>query len=180
MLPGPWPLETGQPLLSGFFCFCYSYFYNNVNGVIPNPSGSIIGGHAILFVGYDDSKQLFKFKNSWGTSWGDNGYGYLSYKYFTSGNVSEVWTVSQQKFNETLINIIIPSVSATVFSARINDLLILLSQSQDLRKITSQINSNPENSLISQSHVNELVNTANRIINIINDSKKKFLKNKLN
>ena len=171
-------LSNGSAFVGGIMC--YSNFYNNVNGVIPNPSGSIIGGHAILFVGYDDSKQLFKFKNSWGTSWGDNGYGYLSYKYFTSGNVSEVWTVSQQKFNETLINVIIPSVPDTIFSARMNDLLILLSQSQDLRKITSQINSNPENSLISQSHVNELVNTANRIINIINDSKKKFLKNKLN
>ena len=74
-------LSKGSAFVGGIMC--YSNFYNNVNGVIPNPSGSIIGGHAILFVGYDDSKQLFKFKNCWGTSWGDNGYGYLSYKYFT-------------------------------------------------------------------------------------------------
>ena len=32
-------------------------------------------------VGYDDDRHLFKFKNSWGTGWGDNGYGYLSYRY---------------------------------------------------------------------------------------------------
>lgn len=33
-------------------------------------------------VGYDDSKRLIKFKNSWSADWGQDGYGYISYNYF--------------------------------------------------------------------------------------------------
>lgn len=48
---------------------------------VPAPEETLQGGHAICIVGYDDEKQLFKFKNSWSKNWGDNGYGYLSYEY---------------------------------------------------------------------------------------------------
>lgn len=41
-----------------------------------NSSGSI----SICIVGFDDEKQLLKFKNSWGTGWGDHGFGYLRYQ----------------------------------------------------------------------------------------------------
>lgn len=47
------------------------------NGIVKH-SGAVEGGHAICFVGYDKSTQLFKFKNSWGEEWGDHGYGYIS------------------------------------------------------------------------------------------------------
>lgn len=40
-----------------------------------------IGGHAICVVGYNDKQSQFIFKNSWGTGWGDKGYGYLPYDY---------------------------------------------------------------------------------------------------
>ena len=42
------------------------------------------GGHAITLVGYDDASQTFKFINQWSTSWGDKGYGYMTYETFTS------------------------------------------------------------------------------------------------
>jgi hypothetical protein len=41
-----------------------------------------LGLHAIALVGYDDQKQAFKFSNSWGTGWGDNGFGWISYDLF--------------------------------------------------------------------------------------------------
>ncbi|MEC1414923.1 C1 family peptidase [Bacillus safensis] len=50
-------------------------------GKIPLPNGRFEGGHAICIVGYDDTAQLLKFKNSWGNEWGDNGFGYLPYQY---------------------------------------------------------------------------------------------------
>lgn len=52
-------------------------------GVIPMPEkgAQMIGGHAIVIVGFDDHKKLFKFANSWGASWGRHGFGYLPYDY---------------------------------------------------------------------------------------------------
>ena len=37
------------------------------------------GWHAIALVGYDDRKQAFRLINSWGTGWGDGGYGWVGY-----------------------------------------------------------------------------------------------------
>nr|WP_246627882.1 C1 family peptidase [Paenibacillus oenotherae] len=50
-------------------------------GKIPMPSGRIVGGHALCVVGYNDHTGMLKFKNSWSTSWGDGGFGYLPYSY---------------------------------------------------------------------------------------------------
>jgi C1A family cysteine protease len=49
------------------------------NPVYDNTNGVLRGWHAISLVGYDNSKNAFKFINSWGTNWGLNGYGYISY-----------------------------------------------------------------------------------------------------
>ncbi|EQC43745.1 C1 family peptidase [Bacteriovorax sp. Seq25_V] len=38
-------------------------------------------GHAILLTGYDDEREVFFFKNSWGESWGNEGYGEISFEY---------------------------------------------------------------------------------------------------
>jgi len=40
------------------------------------------GGHAFTLVGYDDATETFKFINSWNTSWGDQGYGRMTYDTF--------------------------------------------------------------------------------------------------
>ncbi len=37
-------------------------------------------GHAMVIIGYDDSKQAYHFVNSWGTHWGENGFGWISYR----------------------------------------------------------------------------------------------------
>lgn len=37
-------------------------------------------GHAMVLVGYDDARQAFRFVNSWGKDWGDNGFGWISYR----------------------------------------------------------------------------------------------------
>jgi hypothetical protein len=46
------------------------------------------GGHAMLAVGYDDARQAFRIQNSWGRGFGDGGYAWLSYEFF-SRNVGE-------------------------------------------------------------------------------------------
>ena len=45
-------------------------------------SGKDLGGHAMLVVGFDDSKNAFKVMNSWGRNWGNNGYGWIDYQFF--------------------------------------------------------------------------------------------------
>ena len=91
-------MDAGLPIIGGMTC--YSNIWTAVKGVIPKGNGQIIGGHAILLVGYDDSKQLFKFKNSWGSSWGDNGYGYLPYDYYYSGNMFDLWTIYRSELDD--------------------------------------------------------------------------------
>ena len=40
---------------------------------MPLPGRVSTGGHAVLCVGYDDSRGVWIFRNSWGLSWGDHG-----------------------------------------------------------------------------------------------------------
>ncbi|WP_372653003.1 C1 family peptidase [Halobacteriovorax sp.] len=47
-------------------------------------------GHAILLTGYDTEKKIFMFKNSWGKSWGDQGYGTMSFDYVNNYSDSPV------------------------------------------------------------------------------------------
>jgi hypothetical protein len=63
-----------------------TYFDNGFSGNRPSPYvwsqvGNVRYGlnHALLVVGYNDQLQAFKFINSWGTTWGDHGYGWISY-----------------------------------------------------------------------------------------------------
>ncbi len=51
---------------------------NPENGIV-RAGGNITGGHAVAICGYDEDKQLLKFKNSWGETWGAGGYGFISY-----------------------------------------------------------------------------------------------------
>jgi C1A family cysteine protease len=55
-------------------------------GVIPMPNPKterVVGGHAVLAVGYSDPKGHVIVRNSWGPSWGDAGYFYMPYQYMT-------------------------------------------------------------------------------------------------
>jgi C1A family cysteine protease len=53
------------------------------NGIIPEPSegDDVVGGHAVVAVGYDDSHSLVLIRNSWGSTWGSTGHGWLPYTY---------------------------------------------------------------------------------------------------
>lgn len=96
-------MANGYPIVAGFVC--YSNIWSAVNGVIPLPNNQQIGGHAILLVGYDDAKKLFKFKNSWSASWGDKGFGYLPYDYLFTGNLWDMWTIFSELDNGEEVNI---------------------------------------------------------------------------
>ena len=70
------------------------------NGMVPMPqrTESLLGGHAVLCVGYDDSMQRFIMRNSWGSSWGDKGYFYIPYDYLTSPDLcTDLWAINLVK-----------------------------------------------------------------------------------
>ena len=49
---------------------------------------------AVVGVGYDDAKQWFIVRNSWGNQWGLKGYFTLPYAYVTDENLaSDFWTI---------------------------------------------------------------------------------------
>ena len=51
------------------------------DSVIDSDNGDI-GGHAMVAVGYDDTKKAFRIQNSWGRTWADSGYGWFSYDFW--------------------------------------------------------------------------------------------------
>lgn len=91
-------LSNGTPIVGGFTVF-ESFITDAVarTGIVPMPnlSEGVLGGHAILVVGYDDTKNWFIVRNSWGSSWGDRGYFYIPYDYFTNTNLADdFWTAT--------------------------------------------------------------------------------------
>ncbi|WP_016752409.1 C1 family peptidase [Leptospira kirschneri] len=75
-------LSEGKPVVAGVLV--YENFFNlKGDQIYKEGLGKTYGGHAIALVGYDDSKNAVKFINSWGTDWGDQGYGYIDYRWFT-------------------------------------------------------------------------------------------------
>ena len=55
---------------------------------MPKPAEATVGGHAVVAVGYSDSKNQVIVRNSWGASWGDHGYFYMPYQYMTGSKAS--------------------------------------------------------------------------------------------
>ena len=117
-------LAAGFPCVFGFTLHESVYDeFNFKRGYVPYPGKSVdnlsrpdppIGGHALLTVGYHDLKTLmhsnnprrrskgaFLVRNSWGTSWGLNGYGWLPYDYVLQGLTSDWWSLIQLNWLES-------------------------------------------------------------------------------
>ena len=90
-------LAQGYPFVFGFSVY-ESFMSPEVatTGKVPLPprGEQLIGGHAVLAVGYDDSIQSFIVRNSWGTRWGVKGYCFMPYGYLTDPQLArDFWAV---------------------------------------------------------------------------------------
>ena len=88
-------LVEGLPVVIGIDVY-ESFEADDVSstGIVPMPDTTkeeCLGGHAVLVVGYDDTKQQLIVRNSWGIVFGDLGYFYLPYDYFNK-YASDCWT----------------------------------------------------------------------------------------
>lgn len=75
------------------------------DGVYKGPGSPeedpILGGHAVALVGYDDEKEMFIVRNSWGPEWGEKGYFYLPYSFVSNPEeCSDFWVVKYVEENE--------------------------------------------------------------------------------
>jgi C1A family cysteine protease len=108
-------LAGDLPSMFGFTVFS-SYTQFNSTGEIPYPTTGekIVGGHAVVAVGYDDNFKIknnytgakqttgaLLIRNSWGTGWGDNGYGWLPYEYVLQGLAIDWWSLLKGEWIDT-------------------------------------------------------------------------------
>ena len=109
-------IRAGIPVMMGFTCYTsLNHDKTNESGEIPYPSinESVIGGHAVMVVGYDDGNDVINpldkkrkrgvliIRNSWGKEWGDKGYGYIPYEYVKQGLASDFWCMISAEWVNT-------------------------------------------------------------------------------
>ena len=94
-------LAAGYPFIFGFTVY-ESFESPGVasSGVVPMPAlhEKVVGGHAVVAVGYDDATQRVMVRNSWGAGWGQAGYFTMPYEYITSPKLaSDMWTIRREE-----------------------------------------------------------------------------------
>jgi C1A family cysteine protease len=92
-------LSTGFPIVCGISV--YESFESDEtiqSGNVPYPEKTekMLGGHGIILCGYNTTQRTFTFRNSWGTSFGDNGYGTIPFNYIVNPDLTQdFWVVTR-------------------------------------------------------------------------------------
>ncbi len=92
-------LASGFPFVFGFTVY-ESFESPKVaeTGIVGLPGGGerVVGGHAVVAVGYDQAEGRFLVRNSWGSRWGMEGYFTMPFQYLTDPMLAaDFWTIRQ-------------------------------------------------------------------------------------
>ena len=108
-------LAACLPSIFGFTVYS-SISQAQTTGKIPFPARGerIVSGHAVVAIGYDDNIRIkntnpggpettgaLRIRNSWGTGWGEAGYGWLPYEHVTRGIAQDFWSLLKSKWIDT-------------------------------------------------------------------------------
>ncbi len=80
-------LAAGKLVLAAVLITSSNWIDDAGGGFIGKPGGYVLGGHAVMFCGYDDALSAHgatgyvRGVNSWGAAWGDKGFFWLSYEF---------------------------------------------------------------------------------------------------
>lgn len=103
------------PIMFGFTVYNNAWRQANSSGSegafpFPDSTDTVAGGHAVVICGHDDNKVItnrnsgaqtigaFKIRNSWGTGWGNRGYGWIPYKYVDAQLAMDFWALLSMEY----------------------------------------------------------------------------------
>lgn len=84
-------LDAGHPVVVGLQVT--EDWMGFTGDTLPEPAGAVVGGHAVLLVGYDLHLRAWRVRNSWGTSWGDAGYAWLPWAWTRAPWIGEAFAL---------------------------------------------------------------------------------------
>jgi C1A family cysteine protease len=101
-------IAARMPAVFGFSLYTSFPLEGEGNEIaVPEPGEQLIGGHAMLAVGYDDERMIgpdqgaVLVRNSWGQGWGDKGYAWLPYRYIETKLAVDFWSLIRPDFVNT-------------------------------------------------------------------------------
>lgn len=88
-----WELACGHPVVVGLQVTEAWMGFSGTMLPPPREAGDVVGGHAVMLVGYDLAARVWRVRNSWGEGWAEGGYAWLPWEWTSLPWCGEVHAV---------------------------------------------------------------------------------------